>query len=490
MSDNPEFKSIEWELLGDVVAFSDIDDCPALTAKPSLIKVSRDELLKIKVDMTGKSNQPLRHVVRNLKAGEQILGADLTGWNPRPTVKITLHDLLQKGGTSKLHSADFSIDAVCHRISQEAMEAEPSPIFQVYEYLLGCPAIDLGRDTTRITNERIELIRGSPNVADLFNRSVKGISHKRDHVRINNQFGEIIFSSAEDPVCPENYRPCYIEFFSEELRNNEDYRNSWVEALGFAFGKRMAQLGYGLFGPEMKLIKKMSYTPFSPNLFQEMNCQCMPPTTITTVDDFMDESVVELLTERFLEKRDKYKLSDVMWNLWIARASPIGYGFTNYSSSLETLINAWSGVEDKAIRSYVSTDEFSKIVEPKIKEISKEVSTNDPAWCKILQNLGHANRIGVGDKYKNFFSSLGLKTGKVEDAAIRARHKYAHGGTDSSKDFRSLIIKGRAFDTLVQRTILAVLGCSETYIDYSTYGFPERPIGDCLGGPLGDGVID
>jgi hypothetical protein len=101
-----------------------------------------------------------------------------------------------------------------------------------------------------------------------------------------------------------------------------------------------------------------------------------------------------------------------------------------------------------------------------------------------------SNQFGVNERFDQFFAELGLRVGDVERDAIRARNKAAHGGTYKRSAHRQLLNCTKAYRTLLHRTILKIIGWEGEYTDYSTYGFPDRPLDAPLGGPEGDGKLE
>jgi hypothetical protein len=90
--------------------------------------------------------------------------------------------------------------------------------------------------------------------------------------------------------------------------------------------------------------------------------------------------------------------------------------------------------------------------------------------------------MGMAEKVLVFFKEIGLKIGKREDAAMKARGRSAHGGSGSAADFTELVQHGVAFRTLFERVFLQVLGYAGTYVDRTTLHFPNRPIDEPAGG--------
>jgi hypothetical protein len=105
----------------------------------------------------------------------------------------------------------------------------------------------------------------------------------------------------------------------------------------------------------------------------------------------------------------------------------------------------------------------------------------------MRNKLDGLNQKSSNMKYKNFFDSLSLTIGDVEEKALRERNNPAHGFHYKESQYQDLMLTTNALYTLFNRLLLSITKASDCYIDYSTYGFPVRDLKDPLGGPEGDG---
>lgn len=71
--------------------------------------------------------------------------------------------------------------------------------------------------------------------------------------------------------------------------------------------------------------------------------------------------------------------------------------------------------------------------------------------------------------------------------AVYAGNKGAHGGSFSPQQHQALSNITHAYESLLHRVLLLLLGWKGAYIDYSTHGFPRRELLKPLGGPADDG---
>ena len=121
-----------------------------------------------------------------------------------------------------------------------------------------------------------------------------------------------------------------------------------------------------------------------------------------------------------------------------------------------------------------------------VRTISEQLGAH-PSAKPIIRRVQGANNFGVNERFPRFFDEIGLSTDAVEAEAIRARNKAAHGGGFTPHQYQALADHARAYRGLIFRVILKLLDWDQSYVDYSTYGFPARPLAERLGGPEGDG---
>ena len=100
----------------------------------------------------------------------------------------------------------------------------------------------------------------------------------------------------------------------------------------------------------------------------------------------------------------------------------------------------------------------------------------------MFGKISHFNLINLYTN-SNFFDGIDLPIGDLENKAIGARNFAAHGSINESKT--SILEQHKlamAYETLISRVILKLIGYSGNYVDYGTLGYPERDINCPVGG--------
>jgi hypothetical protein len=124
--------------------------------------------------------------------------------------------------------------------------------------------------------------------------------------------------------------------------------------------------------------------------------------------------------------------------------------------------------------------DFDKLLESELQSIAAKLDGNLYA-DRIKRRIGNAFQMGVNERFEIFFAELGLGYGPNEMRAIKARNSSAHGGHSSAPDIQEQVKLGRAYQTLLNRVILKVLGHDVSYTDYFMDNHPEKRIDEPIG---------
>jgi hypothetical protein len=152
-----------------------------------------------------------------------------------------------------------------------------------------------------------------------------------------------------------------------------------------------------------------------------------------------------------------------------------------YAAAVEGLKSNWlASSESKTKGLYISKCEFDALTADLIIELRKRIETRG-APEEIARNFAGANRMGLGAQMRAFFDELQLPVGLRENAAMKARHRSAHGAS-SGDELNELVRLGNAYRTLFDRVFLRLLGYEGDYVDRTTEGHPSRPLREPAGG--------
>ncbi len=159
---------------------------------------------------------------------------------------------------------------------------------------------------------------------------------------------------------------------------------------------------------------------------------------------------------------------------------PVTFDTPLYASALEALMRGWFSSKRSRTRGvYMPTKDFRSRFADALEAFT--VGAKDlPYGERIVRKVGRANEMGVNERFEVFFEELGLPVGVGEQAVIAARNISAHGGK-SSAGTEDLVMLGNGYRTLLNRTLLKLLGYGGTYTDYSVVGHTQRQIDEPIG---------
>ncbi len=277
-------------------------------------------------------------------------------------------------------------------------------------------------------------------------------------------------------------RPAAIEFSlpSAAKAPEWDVLDPYLAGLSFAIGRRLIPVGFTLFDPDARQQLHDLRSAWAVDLRADCARPSMPPTAVSA------KSLTELVP-RFVALATQFRLIDAMWLVWLADSVPMDAALPNLASALESIMTAWfRSAKTKSGGKYMPDADWSALSNQPMKDLAAALAGR-PNADRMERRARGANNFGVNERFERFFDELGLPVCDVELKAIAARNKAAHGGSFTATQYQWLANTTRAYRTLVARVILTLLEWNGDYVDYSTYGFPSRPLKNTLGGPENDG---
>ena len=132
----------------------------------------------------------------------------------------------------------------------------------------------------------------------------------------------------------------------------------------------------------------------------------------------------------------------------------------------------------------MTKDKFREISKNEINNIKTKLRSSysdkfDKHDCnKIVNYLEGGFRRGVTAQFKVFFDEINLDLGENEWKAIDARNDVAHGRfllAINPKKRRDMILCGFAYETIIHKILLRLMGYSGRHIDYAD-GCKDKPL--------------
>ena len=301
-----------------------------------------------------------------------------------------------------------------------------------------------------------------------------------DHIRLTPIDGvQLIVSSVPEEHGPKWSRCLAIEYHhgTSPVPADSD-RDAIAEALGYLFGRQLLRVGRTSFDEKGLPLEEYACSPWGRDPVRTAIASDLPPLRLGHEGS---EAVFSTFVAEYLNRRSELNLREVVWTIWIAQRMPLGFELPLYSTALERLMNAWfRSSQSRSKGVYLPKAEFDAHTRDEFKTIRPRLA-NSKYGDRIMRKMQNAFQMGVNDRFEVFFEEIGLPIGPGELAVVKARNVSAHGGGTGEDDIQHKLDLARGYQTLLNRVILRVLGCTDSYTDYSTRGHPERRTCDPIG---------
>jgi hypothetical protein len=336
----------------------------------------------------------------------------------------------------------------------------------------------------------------------------------------------LVVGKVTEKVSDPKTLPGFIEF--SDINNclpSENTKQIILASLSFTIGRQVVSAGSTSLAEGGD---RVSYTVKKVSLLGQENTYkqgSMPPTPLdyTLQKSYVDENKVSSIVNAVAAKMKDLNMEYPLFLLWLGQVSPLDVRAAHLGAAIESLRDSYCNLETTLLPKNVWKTEikqplldtfdavtangsgacirffaFSILMEAGLYRLASLLLQDYPAnldeaikKCAAInilrKKLDNLNDKSSNMKYDDFFDLISLNIGEVEKAALRERNRPAHGSRYSSNQYPGLAMTTNALYTLFNRIVLKLTNAADCYIDYSTYGYPVRPIDHPLGGPEGDG---
>ncbi len=490
---------LEWEYLYRSNKFN-ITDKGDLKENIGSGLIERDQNYKIFVTLkgTGTPLWPDEDDKNEYRKGEQIsppkdiLG--VTDHNSEITINRFLPMNINVRGTG-----DSTITGKCIQVRKKINYNEESR--HLIDWISNYSIFPLGmhsRTTKRVISSTYNRERGNQHIDTINDRN---INSSQDCIRIeskiNGQNFEAFIGEVHKHFDVSEINPGFVEYQEYDSSNlNEDHRRSIILGLSFIFGRELGWVGSTKYSNEWNPIEYLAQSMFLAGGVEALEKLNMPPAPLFLDNAksqlFPDENKINRLLNSFLSNLDPLNLNHPIWLAWEANVAPLDNQATLLGAAIESIRTSfWESQEGKPGSLLIETSQWKKIKEQLLDAYSEAISGYEPKNDEhniVRRKIEQLNQKSSNMQYDDFFYEINLPIDEVEKKALRERNRPAHGYRYSPEQYKSLNSNVRALRTLLNRIILKLIGGSDHYYDYSTYGFPIRSIDDPLGGPEGEGT--
>lgn len=299
----------------------------------------------------------------------------------------------------------------------------------------------------------------------------------RDHVLLHlGENLEVVFGGVPESFGPEWSNNVCLEYHGRSAMTDAATRKAVLEGIGLFFGRRLLSVGESHFTAALQPICFEYRSPES----DARAVSKQGDHRIFAVQPFELEKELAPFLRAYLLRREELDLCLVTRTLWVANALPLGPDLAIMGAALERLMNAW--YKSSTSRSggvYLPKKEFDDLLAPELNAAAQKLGTL-PNGDRIIRRMSSCYNMGTNERLQNFFTELALPLSARELDALKSRNYSAHGADPS--EMILALRRTRTYRCLIARVILRLLDQQGMYTDYSSPGYPERPVEVPCGG--------
>ena len=476
---------LEWEVLREPITVPKVDDRIELPKGQKKIVINRDEDYNLKATLYFKGNDVLRALVRV----PDVVGAlaetfDIQGGSYSDRVYYTLESCLINNAT--LHSGEegqeildtanlqFKGLRIRYRNEKEGTH--------LIGWCLNGPKDDVfssGTDRKLVRNFSRERLLHQKNKINSIEVSLESRGLRTDFVQIKTGDFQFLVTKVPNGIGPSWSSNIGIEYRKAWGRiPDNDEREKIEELCSFIFGRQLLPVGYTVYDQNENIVEGYAHAPWGKHARFYCSKHDQPPIRISDGARGKAEDVLSQLLPTYYENREPLRLSEALWNYWIARQMPAGTNLPIFAAAVESILNGWFETKkSKSQRVYMKKDEFEILLEADIESIKRKLKEK-PNDDKIVKNILKAYNFGIVESYRVFFEEIVLPTDAREWEAINERHKFVHGHVQfESADWKRVVQHVNTLETLFHKILLKLLGYSGTFIDRSVLGWNDKQLG-------------
>lgn len=316
----------------------------------------------------------------------------------------------------------------------------------------------------------------------------------RDHFSISLQVAddEYLVNVGKTNGGPEKWSPGFVEYVDPVP--DEAVRRLIRQSLSFTLGGELILIGTTWFDEDGHVVRTHHRAPTFARVTGATKAGRNPMTNISDQGSWqdatwLDEGKIQNITQHLINADDTLCLDDLRRFYFLARRTVMDVGPVMYGSCFEYIRDC---IEPNLSTTLLDKKDYRETVRPTLEEtlqdvVEEEMLTPGATINDLLHKFSYFHKTSLVAQARELMNHLDLEFGEVEEAALSERNHPAHGRTYNGEKYQVLIRHCRAFQSLLNRLILASTEAAETYIDYSTDNFPERSIEQPLGGPNDDG---
>jgi len=476
---------LEWEVLREPITIPNVDDAEELPEGKKKIVINRDE-----------------HY--NLQSVLSMKGAyDLFKKESKNTVPGSFIDFFEISGSNKLWETQYTLESCYIARTHISQGADEEPLCETNLGVQGLKVkhkmesegesltewyINGPRDNfvfrnlterkilSKIFRERSVLRGEKIHSIEVSRGDTKSISF--DFLRI--RAGDLQFLITKVPV---GLGPDWSSNIGIEYRkgwggipSSED-REKISELCSFICGRQLLLVGYTIYDKDYMLVEEYACNPWGGHPESLCSQPDHPPIRINMASSQgKAEDLISQLLPKYFELRDSYHLKDALWLYWITREMAAGTNLPLLAAAVEAIMNGWfNSTQTRSHGVYMEKAHFDSLLRDEMTAIKEKLEA-EMYRDKVIKRLQDAYQMGVTDRFQFFFEEIVLAVNGNEWEAINARHDIAHGRLATKDKAWEMVQNTNAYETLLNKIILKLLGYSGDYINRSSISWRDEQL--------------
>lgn len=255
-------------------------------------------------------------------------------------------------------------------------------------------------------------------------------------------------------------------------------RDKIRNCLSFALGLPVVMRGYTEYDEDWRatFMKSIDPNTISGAVFA-LHPQHPYPINERRYKNIIDTERVNHTVRSLFALYDDIKFNEICWTYWHAKCSPAHTTAASFGAVLQQIQRNAKELFPSMNSRLIGVTNWEKLKRNLLRQIDG-IDVGE-AEMRILKNkISNLNQTPSDLMFNRFVGLLGLQLGDPEHAAWRERNKSAHGVL--SQDYVSTILNGKILAIMCNRMIAAITKCSDGYVDYYNFEFPDRPLGESI----------
>jgi hypothetical protein len=475
-----DIQDLEWEIPPNKITISRFDDSEQIPKGIKKVLINRDEDYKLRLTLfhdDDEFKEKIEEAIDKEKSSNNFF--EFSGLDENSRQYIFKNCLITKSESSFNPSFKQKFELFISEVYMTT-DFKKEKSYLTEWYLNGPEIYVFNKITKRIKSKGVREHLFSKNDQRFDKNGKFQVSYSTDFIKVDYSDFQFLITRVPHEYGPKWSANIGIEYRKEWGRIPEENERKIVSELcSFILGRQLLLIGNTVYGHDWNIINEYFCNPWgeSPRSICNISKNDRSPVRIRMCSNDAESLIYQLLPQYF-KLRSDLGLCEALWFYWISRYTTIGMNLPILWSAIEVLMKKWlKGRKSKSHGVYIKKSEFETLLKSELDFIEKKL-VGIPHKDAIIANIKRSNEMSLTDKIPVFFEELPLNIDKAKWKTIAyERHYFAHGGLDFDDiNWKSIIGKTDALETIFHKVMLKLLGYSGKYIDYSVEEWAEKEL--------------